>query len=33
MSPPSHDDVRKALDTVLKSRSFARAEQLRRLLE
>lgn len=33
MSLPSCDDVRKALDTVLKSRSFARAGQLRRLLQ
>ena len=32
MLPPSSADVRKALDAVLKSRSFARAEQLRRLL-
>jgi tetratricopeptide (TPR) repeat protein len=33
MSLPSCNDVRKALDKILKSRSFARAEQLRRLLE
>jgi tetratricopeptide (TPR) repeat protein len=33
MSPPAYGDVRKALDTVLKSGSFARAEQLRRLLQ
>ncbi len=33
MSLPSCADVRKALDTVVKSRSFARAEQLRRLLQ
>ena len=30
--PPSSADVRNALNVVLKSRSFARAEQLRRLL-
>jgi hypothetical protein len=33
MALPSCDDVRKALDSVLKSRSFARAGQLRRLLQ
>lgn len=33
MSLPSCDDVRKALDAILKSRSFARAEQLRRLVQ
>ncbi|MBV8865319.1 MAG: hypothetical protein JO210_07965, partial [Acidobacteriaceae bacterium] len=33
MSRSSCDEVRKALDRVLKSRSFARAEQLRRLLQ
>jgi tetratricopeptide (TPR) repeat protein len=30
---PSCDDVRKALDSVLRSRAFARAEQLRHLLQ
>lgn len=33
MPLPTCDDVRQALDRVLKSRSFARAEQLRRLLQ
>ena len=33
MSLPSCDDVRKALHAILKSRSFARAEQLRHLVQ